>query len=116
MAQIEDQRAPVLFDAVGLMVSLLAMAIVFLPFAFDTSPLDAVTLRVPGNQGNWWHALVGTPFFLAFPMLWLRLRSLFSEATVDVRRTACDLGSRMFFDLRNNSGGVAILVAPCWNK
>jgi hypothetical protein len=37
-----------------------------------------VTLRVPGNQGNWWHFLAGAPFFLAYPMIWLRLRSLLS--------------------------------------
>ena len=37
-----------------------------------------MTLRVPGNQGNWWHFLAGAPFFLAFPITWLRLRSLFS--------------------------------------
>jgi hypothetical protein len=78
MPQLKEGRAPALFNAVGLTVSLLAGAVVFLPFAFDTSPWDAVTLRVPGNQGNWWHALVGVPFFLAFPMIWLRLRSLFA--------------------------------------
>lgn len=54
---------------------------VFLPFASNTSPLDAVTLRVPGNQGNWWHALVGAPFFLAFPMIWVRLGSLAAKQT-----------------------------------
>jgi hypothetical protein len=78
MPQVEDDRAPASLNAVGLLVSLLAGAVVFLPFALDTSPWDAVTLRVPGNQGNWWHALVGVPFFLAYPMIWLRLRSLFS--------------------------------------
>jgi hypothetical protein len=36
-----------------------------------------VTLRVPGNQGNWWHFLAGAPALLAFPMIWLRLRALF---------------------------------------
>jgi hypothetical protein len=75
----EERRAPTWFNATALVVSLSAAAVVFLPFAFDTSPWDAVTLRVPGNQGNWWHALVGAPFFLAFPMIWLRLRSLFSK-------------------------------------
>ncbi len=63
---------------VALVVWLAAAAVAFLPFAFDTSPWDAVTLRVPGNQGNWWHFLAGVPFFLAFPMIWLRLRSLLS--------------------------------------
>jgi hypothetical protein len=79
MPQSEEGRAPALFNAVGLLASLLAGVVVFLPFAFDTSPWDAVTLRVPGSQGNWWHALVGVPFFLAYPMVWLRLRSIFSK-------------------------------------
>jgi len=56
-----------------LLVWLIAAATVFVPFARNTSALDAVTLHVPGNQGNWWHVLVGAPFFLAFPMLWLRM-------------------------------------------
>jgi hypothetical protein len=75
----KEARAPTWTNAFALVVCLLAGAVVFLPFALDTSPWDAVTLRVPDNQGNWWHALVGAPFFLAFPMIWLRLRSLFSE-------------------------------------
>lgn len=75
----EERRAPAWFNVIGLLVSAAAGVVAFLPFAFDTSPWDAVTLRVPGNQGNWWHALVGAPFFLAFPMIWLRLCALFSE-------------------------------------
>jgi hypothetical protein len=59
------------------LIWLVAGAVAFLPFAFDTSPWDAVILRVPGNQGNWWHVLAGAPFFLAYPMIWLRLRSVF---------------------------------------
>lgn len=66
-------------NAVLLAIWLAAGAVAFLPFAFDTSPWDAVTLRVPGNQGNWWHFLAGAPAFLAFPMIWLRLRALFAE-------------------------------------
>lgn len=58
---------------------LVAAVVAFLPFAFDTSAWDAVTFRVPGNQGNWWHALVGAPFFLAYPMIWLRLRERFAR-------------------------------------
>jgi hypothetical protein len=61
------------------LIWLVAGAVAFLPFAFDTSPWDAVILRVPGNQGNWWHVLAGAPFFLAYPMIWLRLRSVFSK-------------------------------------
>src|ERR1700730_19251726 len=76
---LEEGRPAAWVIALALLVWLLAGVVVFLPFAFHTSPWDAVTLRVPGNQGNWWHALVGAPFFLAFPMIWLRLRALFSE-------------------------------------
>ncbi len=75
----KEVQAPVWFKAIALLIWLLAGAVAFLPFAFDTSAWDAVTLRVPGNQGNWWHFLAGAPFFLAFPMIWLRLRSLFSS-------------------------------------
>lgn len=76
---IEEGRAPAWFNVVALLVSLMAGAAVFLPFAVNTSPWDAAILRVPGDQGNWWHLLVGAPFFLAFPMIWLRLRSLGSK-------------------------------------
>jgi len=65
--------------AFAILVWIAAAVSAFLPFALNTSPWDAVTLRVPGNQGNWWHVLVGVPFFLAFPMVWLRLRSVFVE-------------------------------------
>jgi hypothetical protein len=58
------------------LVWLAACVIPFLPFAVSTSPLDAVLLHVPGNQGNWWHFLAGLPFFLAFPVLWLSAQSL----------------------------------------
>lgn len=74
----KERLGPPWINALALVIWLLAGVVAFLPFAFDTSPWDAVTLRVPGNQGNWWHVLVGVPFFLAYPMVWLRLRSLFS--------------------------------------
>jgi hypothetical protein len=76
---LEESRAPAWFNVVALLVSLTAGAAAFLPFAVNTSAWDAVTLRVPGDQGNWWHLLVGAPFFLAFPMIWLRLRPLVSK-------------------------------------
>jgi len=76
---IEESRTPAWFNLVALLVSLLAGAAAFLPLAVNTSPWDAVILRVPGDQGNWWHLLVGAPFFLAFPLIWLRLRSLGSK-------------------------------------
>lgn len=77
--KLEDRRPSRWHSAGTLIVWLFASVAVFLPFAVGTSPFDAVTLRVPGNQGNWWHALVGAPFFLAFPMVWLRVRALFSK-------------------------------------
>jgi hypothetical protein len=73
---LEGRRAPLWLRALALLMWLLAAAAIFLPFASDTSPWDAVTFRVPGNQGNWWHFLVGLPFFLAIPMIWLRVRAL----------------------------------------
>jgi hypothetical protein len=78
-AQTEEERVPVIVNAIALLVWLLAGAVAFLPFAVNTSPLDTLMLRVPGNQGNWWHVLIGAPFFLAFPMIWFRLRSFFSK-------------------------------------
>jgi len=78
-ASLGEDRPAAWVNALALLLWLLAGVVVFLPFAFNTSPWDAVTLRVPGDQGNWWHALVGAPFFLAFPMIWLRLRALFSK-------------------------------------
>ena len=74
----KERTEPATLNTIALLLWLVAGVVAFLPFAFDTSPWDAVTLRVPGNQGNWWHFLAGAPFFLAFPMIWLRLRSLFS--------------------------------------
>lgn len=73
-----EKQSPGWVNTLSLLVWLTAAVAAFLPFAFDTSPWNAVTLHVPGNQGNWWHALVGAPFFLAYPAIWLRLRSLFS--------------------------------------
>lgn len=65
---------------------LAASAMVFVPFARETSAWDALTLHVPGDQGNWWHVLVGLPFFLAYPMLWLGLPALFSAGQSKGRR------------------------------
>lgn len=76
---LQEERVPVWANSIMLLLWLLAGTIVFLPFAFGTSPWDAVRLRVPGNQGNWWHLLAAAPFFLAYPMIWLRLRSVFSR-------------------------------------
>jgi hypothetical protein len=84
-ARLDEERRPVWLDIFVLLMWMVAGSVTFLPFAVDTSAWDAVTLRVPGNQGNWWHALVGAPFFLAFPMIWLRLRALFSAQVSTAR-------------------------------
>ncbi len=79
MTKLEEVQTSTRLNTIALLVACIAGVVVFLPFAFDTSPWDAIILRVPGDQGNWWHALVGAPFFLAFPMIWLRSRSFFSK-------------------------------------
>ena len=79
MTESDDAQFPMWLRVLGVIISLLAGVNAFLPFAFDTSAWDAITLRVPGNQGNWWHALVGAPFFLGLPMIWLWLRPFFSK-------------------------------------
>src|SRR5215472_7764016 len=79
MADLPQEQDSTLFRIVMLVVSLIAGVLVFIPYAVHTSPLDAMMLNVPGDQGNWWHVLIGAPFFLAFPMIWLRLRAFFSR-------------------------------------
>ena len=74
----KEPRVSTPLNAIALLISLLAVVACFLPFALNTSPWNALTLRVPGNQGNWWHALIGAPFFLSLPMIWLRLRAFSS--------------------------------------
>lgn len=100
----EDTRGPAWASAIALLVWLAAGFVPFLPFALDTSPWNAVTLHVPGNQGNWWHALVGAPFFLAYPMIWLRLRALLS-AELSTRS-----GRRILWVVAALSTGGTILV------
>lgn len=103
----KEGRDPEWTNVVVLLIWLLAGAVAFLPFAFDTSPWDAVTLRVPGNQGNWWHFLAGAPFFLAYPMICLRLRSLFSKQPLTV------MGLRLIWSLAGLSiAGTALVLLP----
>jgi hypothetical protein len=66
------------FGTLSLLIAMVAALAAFLPFAVNTSAWSAVTLRVPGDQGNWWHFLAGAPFFLAFAMIWLSIRSILS--------------------------------------
>lgn len=75
----EEQRDPIWCNVVALLIWVTAGVVAFLPIALYTSPWDVVRFKVPGNEGNWWHFLIGAPYFLAFPMIWLRLRSLFSS-------------------------------------
>jgi len=75
----ERERDPMWFNVAALMISVAAVVTAFLPIALNTSPWDAVRFRVPGDQGNWWHLLIGLPYFLAFPMAWVCLHSLLSR-------------------------------------
>jgi len=88
---LEEAPDRMWFTAFALLISVTAAIIAFLPIALYTSPWDAVRLRVPGDQGNWWHVLVGAPYFLAFPMIWLRLRALFSS------RLSTPIGRRLIW-------------------
>lgn len=45
--------APLWLQGVAALAWLAACAMVFLPFARNTSAWDALTLHVPGDQGNW---------------------------------------------------------------
>ncbi len=82
MRAVEDHQLPTWFNAVVLAAWLAAAVGAFLPFAVGTSPFDAIMRRVPNDEGNWWHVLIGAPFFVAFPMLWLRLRAFFSPVSL----------------------------------
>lgn len=89
----DEERDPLWFNAAALLISLAAVVTAFLPIALNTSPWDAVRLRVPGNEGNWWHVLIGVPYFLGFPMIWVCLHSLFS------RRESAPYGRRLIWIL-----------------
>ncbi len=111
-SSLEEERAPIWFNAAALLVSVVAAITAFLPIALYTSPWDAVRLRVPGDQGNWWHLLVGAPYFLAFPMIWLYVRALFSRG-LSLRSDDAWLGSRWpFRSAARNLCDAAVPVAP----
>jgi hypothetical protein len=101
---MKEKQDALWIDAAMLLVWLAAGVVAFLPFAVNTSPWDAVTFRVPGDQGNWWHFLAGAPFFLAFPMIWLRLRSLLSS------RLSTPRGRRVMWAVAGCSVAGTILV------
>ncbi len=95
-----------------LLVWLGAGVLPFLPFAYSTSAWNAVTLNVPGNQGNWWHFLVGAPFFLAYPMIWLRVRALFGSRASSLPRSPKpgDLGHPVLWVVAGLSAVGTLLV------
>jgi hypothetical protein len=103
-ARPKEELGSTLGNVVMLSIWLVAGVVAFLPFAFNTSAWDAVTFRVPGNQGNWWHFLAGAPFFLAFPMIWLRLRWLFSAHPLT------EIGQRLMWGFAGLSMVGTILV------
>ncbi|MDB5133240.1 MAG: hypothetical protein JWR02_2989 [Mucilaginibacter sp.] len=76
---INKLHLPRVANMLMLLVWIAAATGIMLPFALGTSPLDALLLKVPNNEGNWWHALVGLPFFLSLPMIWLHLHVLNSS-------------------------------------
>jgi len=82
MRSLDDHPLPIWLNSVALAIWLAAAVGAFLPFAVGTSPFDAVMRQVPNDEGNWWHILIGAPFFLAFPMIWLRLRAFISRAAL----------------------------------
>jgi hypothetical protein len=82
MRSLDDHQLPIWLNSVALAIWLAAAVGAFLPFAVGTSPFDAVMRQVPNDEGNWWHILIGAPFFLAFPMIWLRLRAFISRAAL----------------------------------
>jgi hypothetical protein len=79
LAPMPEEQGQSWIHGIALLFWLVAAALVFIPFARNTSAWDAVRMHVPGEQGNWWHVLVGAPFFLAYPMVWLRVRLLFGN-------------------------------------
>lgn len=84
MRSLENDQLPARLNIAMVVVWVAAAVGAFLPFAAGTSPLDAVMLHVPNNEGNWWHVLIGAPFFVAFPMTWLRLRTFVSREPLSV--------------------------------
>jgi len=76
LQNINEVYLPRTENILMLLLWIMAAVCIVLPFAVGTSPLDALLLRVPNNEGNWWHVLVGLPFLLSLPMIWLRLHVL----------------------------------------
>jgi hypothetical protein len=77
-ARSEEAKSSTWVNVFFLAIWLLAGAMPFIPYDYGSSILDNVLMRLPENEGNVWHMFMGVPFFLAYPMIWLRLRALFS--------------------------------------
>jgi hypothetical protein len=86
MTNVDDGRASGLIAWAELIVWVTAASVCFAPFAANTSALNAVTLNVPGEQGNWWHFLIGFPFFLSFAVIWLRIRALSAKTPLQAEK------------------------------
>jgi hypothetical protein len=84
MTNFDESKAPAGVAWAEMVVWVAAAFVCFVPFASNTSPLNAVMLNVPGEQGNWWHLLIGFPFFLSFPVIWLRVRILSAKRPVQL--------------------------------
>lgn len=104
----EEERDPLWFHVAALLISVAGVVTAFLPIALNTSPWDAIRLRVPGNEGNWWHVLIGVPYLLGFPMTWVCLHSLFS------RQPLALFGRRLIWIIVVLSiCGTLLVTAPC---
>ena len=78
-SSVHQQRLPTPLGRLVFVAWVLAGVNVFLPIALNTSPWDALNFNVPGNQGNWWHAVIGAQYLLAYPAIWLHARWLGAE-------------------------------------
>jgi hypothetical protein len=76
MTNVDRNKTPTWVAGGEVLVWVAAAFVCFVAFAANTSPLNAVMLNVPGEQGNWWHLLIGFPFFLSFAVIWVRVRGL----------------------------------------
>jgi hypothetical protein len=104
---ISEFHLPRAANILMLLVWITAGIGIVLPFALGTSPLDALLLRVPNNEGNWWHALVGLPFFLSLPMIWLHFHVLHS-AKLPTRLVRRILWIAIIF----SAGGTLLVETP----
>jgi hypothetical protein len=74
------ERPPMWLGVARLITAITAVVIVFLDFAYHVSPFDVGREFVspPGSNRDWEVMRLAGPFFLAFPLLWMRARQLFA--------------------------------------